>query len=148
MPFESVLRAKPGEPFPLECGRRDPRANSCRLPAVPFRHGQRPGVRPGELHLRGDEVVTEDSVRRTHMHVGEGGEPALHGDRGQQCVTHELLGRRGIVADPVWVNRRLLLTGAQHLSAKQWKRLGAMLDDRDPTKEIGAAWSAPRFPDS
>jgi transposase len=58
----------------------------------------------------------------------------------RQRVTRELLGRRGTVADPVWVNRRLLLTGAEHLSPKQWRRLGRMLDDHDPTKEIGAAW--------
>ena len=58
----------------------------------------------------------------------------------RQRVTRDLLGRRGTVADPIWVNRRLLLTGAEHLSAKQWKRLGQMLDHCDPTKEIGAAW--------
>jgi transposase len=40
----------------------------------------------------------------------------------------------------VWVNRRLLLTGADHLSAKQWARLRRMLHDHDPTNEIGAAW--------
>jgi transposase len=40
----------------------------------------------------------------------------------------------------VWVNRRLLLTAAEHLSPRQWKRLGAMLDNCDPTGEIGAAW--------
>jgi transposase len=58
----------------------------------------------------------------------------------RQRVTRDLLGRRGTVADPVWVNRRLLLTGADHLSAKQWRRLEAMLDRCDPTQEIGAAW--------
>ena len=58
----------------------------------------------------------------------------------RQRVTRDLLGRRGTVADPVWVNRRLLLTGAEHLSAKQWRRLEAMLDRCDPTNEIGAAW--------
>jgi transposase len=58
----------------------------------------------------------------------------------RQRVTRSLLGRRGTAADPVWVNRRLLLTGADHLSAKQWRRLEAMLDRCDPTKEIGAAW--------
>jgi len=57
-----------------------------------------------------------------------------------QRVTRDLLGRRGTVADPVWVNRRLLLTAAEHLSAKQWKRLHRILDDHDPTNEIGAAW--------
>jgi transposase len=58
----------------------------------------------------------------------------------RQRVTRDQLGRRGRVADPVWVNRRLLLTGAEHLSTKQWKRLTAMLDSSDPTGEIGAAW--------
>jgi transposase len=58
----------------------------------------------------------------------------------RQRVTRDLLGRRGTVADPVWVNRRLLLTGADHLSTKQWRRLDAMLDRCDPTNEIGAAW--------
>jgi transposase len=58
----------------------------------------------------------------------------------RQRVTRDLLGRRGTVADPVWVNRRLLLTAAEHLSTKQWARLTRMLDDHDPTNEIGAAW--------
>ena len=58
----------------------------------------------------------------------------------RQRVTRDLLGRRGTVADPVWVNRRLLLTGADHLSTKQWRRFTTMLDRRDPTGEIGAAW--------
>ena len=58
----------------------------------------------------------------------------------RQRVTRDQLGRRGTVADPVWVNRRLLLTGAEHLSPRQWKRLGAMLDNCDPTRQIGAAW--------
>ena len=57
-----------------------------------------------------------------------------------QRVTRDLLGRRGTVTDHVWVNRRLLLTAAEHLSAKQWKRLHRMLNDHDPTNEIGAAW--------
>ena len=58
----------------------------------------------------------------------------------RQRVNREQLGRRGTVKDPVWVNRRLLLTGAEHLSTKQWRRLTAMLDHGDPTREIGAAW--------
>ena len=73
------------------------------------------------------------------MASGRPGQPDAH--RGRQRVTRDLLGRRGTVADPIWVNRRLLLTGAEHLSAKQWKRLGQMLDHCDPTKEIGAAWA-------
>jgi hypothetical protein len=38
--------------------------------------------------------------------------------------------RRGTVVDPVWVNRRLLLTAAEHLSAKQWRHLETMLDSK------------------
>jgi hypothetical protein len=41
----------------------------------------------------------------------------------RQRVTRDLLGRRGTVAIPVWVNRRLLLTAAEHLSPRQWARL-------------------------
>jgi transposase len=59
----------------------------------------------------------------------------------RQRVTRDLLGRRGTVADPIWVNRRLLLTAAEHLSPRQWNRLSRMLDDHDPTHEIGAAWA-------
>ncbi|MDQ3105007.1 MAG: transposase [Actinomycetota bacterium] len=58
----------------------------------------------------------------------------------RQRVTRDQLGRRGTTADPVWVNRRLLLTGADHLTAKQWARLNATLQRCDPTNEIGAAW--------
>jgi transposase len=57
----------------------------------------------------------------------------------RQRVTRDQLGRCGTTAGPVWVNRRLLLTGADHRSAKQWRRLTTMLDKSDPTKDIGAA---------
>ena len=59
----------------------------------------------------------------------------------RQRVTRSLLGRRGTVRDQIWVNRRLLLTGAEHLSSKQWKRLWRSFDTCDPTKQIQAAWA-------
>jgi transposase len=60
----------------------------------------------------------------------------------RQRVTRAQLGRRGTTADPVWVNRRMLLTGAEHLSAKQWTRLWEGFNEaNDPTKEIQAAWA-------
>jgi transposase len=59
----------------------------------------------------------------------------------RQRVTRDLLGRRGTVAEPIWVNRRLLLTGAEHLSAKQWNRLWRSFDSCDPTKQVQAAWA-------
>lgn len=59
----------------------------------------------------------------------------------RQRVTRTLLGRRGTVRDPIWLNRRLLLTGAEHLSTKQWTRLWRSFEYRDPTKEVQAAWA-------
>jgi transposase len=59
----------------------------------------------------------------------------------RQRVTRTLLGRRGTTRDPAWVNRRLLLTGVEHLSTKQWNRLWKGFEDSDPTKEIQAAWA-------
>lgn len=62
----------------------------------------------------------------------------------RQRVTRTRLGRRGTSADRVWNNRLLLLTGADHLLAKQWDRLMAGFDTTeltaDPTGELGAAW--------
>ena len=58
----------------------------------------------------------------------------------RQRATGELLGRRGTTAEKVWVDRRLLLTGYEHLSTKQRDRLMATLAAEDPTGEIGAAW--------
>jgi transposase len=59
----------------------------------------------------------------------------------RQRVTRTLLGRRGTVDDPIWLNRRLLLTGAEHLSTKQRQRLWRSFDHCDPTKEVQAAWA-------
>jgi transposase len=59
----------------------------------------------------------------------------------RQRVTRTLLGRRGTVGDPIRVNRRLLLTGGEHLSSKQWQRLWRSFDASDPTKEVQAAWA-------
>ncbi len=58
----------------------------------------------------------------------------------RQRVTRERYGRRGTTAEKVWVNRQLLLTGYEHLSAKQRARLKSTLAAEDPTGEIGAAW--------
>jgi transposase len=59
----------------------------------------------------------------------------------RQRVTREQLGRRGTTREQVWVNRRMLLTGADHLSQRQWTRLERTLQTEDPTKEIAAAWA-------
>jgi len=59
----------------------------------------------------------------------------------RQRATREQLGRRGTSRDPIWVNRRLLLTGVENLSRKQATRLWRSFDISDPTKEIQAAWA-------
>jgi hypothetical protein len=59
----------------------------------------------------------------------------------RQRTTRNQFGRRGRTGDAAWVNRKLLLTGIEHLSAKQWRRFTTMLDEHDPTGEIGAAWA-------
>lgn len=56
----------------------------------------------------------------------------------RQRVTRELFGRRGTTAEKVWVNRRLLLTGYDHLTEPQRRRLNATFAE-DPTGAIGAA---------
>jgi transposase len=59
----------------------------------------------------------------------------------RQRATRDQLGRRGTSRDLIWVNRRLLLTGVEHLSRKQVDRLWRSFDSCDPTKEIQAAWA-------
>jgi transposase len=60
--------------------------------------------------------------------------------RVRQRVTREAKGRRGRLADPAWVNRRLLLRAGNTLSPAALARLKATLAADDPTDEIGAAW--------
>jgi transposase len=54
-------------------------------------------------------------------------------------ITRNVLGRRGRAADPLWVNRQLLLIGAEHLTAHQRQRLTATLA-ADPSGELHTAW--------
>jgi transposase len=58
----------------------------------------------------------------------------------RQRVIREQKGRRGRLADPAWVNRRLLLRAGNTLSPRALARLKATLRADDPTDEIGAAW--------
>lgn len=59
----------------------------------------------------------------------------------RQRVTREQLGRRGTTKEKAWLNRHLLLTGYEHLSDKQRKRLDDALAVEDPTGETAAAWA-------
>jgi transposase len=58
----------------------------------------------------------------------------------RQRVTRHRLGRRGRAHDPMWVNRQLLLLGANRLSAQQRERLIAILNTADPSGDLRAAW--------
>jgi hypothetical protein len=86
-------------------------------PSAPYASGIRAGLPDALIAVDGWHLVALANQMVTEV---------------RQRVTREQLGRRGTVADTVWVNRRLLLTGAEHVSAKQWARLGRMLDDHDP----------------
>ena len=55
----------------------------------------------------------------------------------RQRVTRDQLGRRGRKSDQLWVNRKLLLTGAEHLAAKQWQRFTTMLEALPPFDRRG-----------
>ena len=59
----------------------------------------------------------------------------------RQRVTRERHGRRGTLDDPAWAHRRMFLSAGDRLSAKQIKRLKAVLRTDDPTGQIGAAWA-------
>ena len=58
----------------------------------------------------------------------------------RQRLTRQQHGRRGRQADASWVNRRLLLRGADTLSPRGWARLERVFHHEDPTDELGAAW--------
>jgi transposase len=58
----------------------------------------------------------------------------------RQRVAREQHGRRGMVIDPAWAHRRMLLTAGDRLSKRQLARLARVLASDDPTNEIGAAW--------
>ena len=64
----------------------------------------------------------------------------------RQRVTRDLLGRRGTVADPVWVNRRLLLTAAEHLSPSNGRgstRCSITGPDQGDWRRLGCQGTAP-----
>src|SRR5215207_4352630 len=60
----------------------------------------------------------------------------------RQRVTRDLLDRRGRKTDPTWANRRLLLRGREHLSARALARMWNGCIDHDPTGQILSAWIA------
>ena len=58
----------------------------------------------------------------------------------RQRLTRDQPGRRGGKSDASWVNRRLLLRGADTLSERGWARLEHTFHQDDPTDELSAAW--------
>lgn len=59
----------------------------------------------------------------------------------RQRLAREQLGRRGMAIDPAWANRRLLLRGADSLSARGWVRLEHVFALDDPTGQLEWAWA-------
>jgi len=58
----------------------------------------------------------------------------------QRCA-REQHDRRGTSIDPAWANRRLLLRGADSLSARGWARLERVFAVDDPTGQLEWAWA-------
>jgi transposase len=56
-------------------------------------------------------------------------------------VQQQTLGHRGRKDDPLYGVRRVLLTGAERLTARQWARLEAAWDLGDPNHEVYNAWA-------
>jgi len=46
-----------------------------------------------------------------------------------------------MATDPAWANRRLLLRGANTLSARGWDRLTRVFAVDDPTEQLEWAWA-------
>ena len=72
------------------------------------------------------------------FHVTKLGFQAL--DQVRCRVQHDTLGHRGRKHDPLYMIRRLLVTGHERLSQRQWQRLITGLDDGDPNSEVTIAW--------
>jgi transposase len=74
------------------------------------------------------------------FHVVKLGSTAL--DEVRRRVQQHTLHRRGHKDDPLYRVRRRLMTGAEHLTDKQHKRLEKYLPVGDPNGEVDLAWQA------
>jgi transposase len=63
-------------------------------------------------------------------------------DRVRRRVQQDTHGNRGHNGDPLYGIRRILLRGAENLTAKSYARLSAGLDVGDPNREVTAAYIA------
>jgi transposase len=75
-----------------------------------------------------------------HFHAIALANKAVHDVR--RRTQQAMLGHRGRSGDPLYSIRRLLVTGYQHLSTRQWARIEAGLAAGDPWGEVGAAFMA------
>ena len=62
-------------------------------------------------------------------------------DEVRRRVQQDTLGRRGHAKDPLYRARRLLLTGANHLTEKMATKLDALLQEGDPNWEVTITWT-------
>ena len=61
-------------------------------------------------------------------------------DEVRRRVQQDTLGHRGHAGDPLYRIRRLLLRGAEHLTAKQLSKIDTALELGDPDGEVALAW--------
>ena len=84
-------------------------------------------------HL-GDATLVVD-----HFHAVKLGNASV--DDVRRRVQQHTTGHRGRRADPLYRIRRVLLTGAERMTARQWQRLEAAWDAADPDDEVYLAWA-------
>lgn len=84
------------------------------------------------------EQLPRAAVSVDCFHLVKLGNDAL--TRVRQRLTRQVNDRRGRLVDPSWVNRRLLLRGADTLTGKGWTRLEKTFHTDDPTGQLEAAW--------
>ncbi len=84
------------------------------------------------------EQLPRAAVSVDCFHLVKLGNDAL--TRVRQRLTRQVNDRRGRLVDPSWVNRRLLLRGADTLTNKGWTRLEKTFHTDDPTGQLEAAW--------
>lgn len=84
------------------------------------------------------EYLPQAAVSVDKFHLVKLANDAL--TRVRQRLSRDQHGRRGRKSDASWANRRLLLRGADTLSARGWARLDRVFAADDPTDELSAAW--------
>jgi transposase len=127
-----VVRGRSGKDLAAWLATRPPEwCQQVATVAIDPHEGYRQGLKPALAHAR---LVVDP------FHVTALANRAI--DDVRRRVNQELLGHRGRKDDPLYRIRRVLLTGAERLSARAWQRMAEGLRLGDPADEVLDAWLA------